>query len=329
MKISPYRHIFNLNANIKNSTGYQSTLRRDVFIKRVSFCSNSIDEKSRDDKSYSEFEKWSKETDFVGHIQEIVDKTGKILGRGFEGTTYEIPDNKKWVIKEYKKGSFIPRQNSDSIISEFEDISPNLNIGQVIARIEIPLGSRYSQIYYILKRQTGSSYGVSYEFSDSISNNLAKIHIKSLELLSKCPESTFEKCIKDIEYITRQGYEIDCCNPSNIMLDSDDKSINFVDINDKLKGNNTQFGNVLYALLDGNFGINFAQSGYSEELQKKSQELSDKIIQKFFKAMNRAGAKFTSGKYFDKLIESNLLDKILNADSVDEKYNSLRAKGLM
>ena len=330
MKVSYSNNIINSYlSNTNKSPKFNNTLNKDVFVKSCSFKGNKCDVNNIDEKSFSEFEKWCNNTNFLEQVEEIVERTGRILGSGFEGETYEIPNNDNWVIKKYKRGNFFQIPNEKHKIVEVKDISPELNIGQTIARVEIPHGNRFSYVYYILKKQTGKSCGIPFEFADQITPNFVNEHIKYLQAISNCPDSTFEKCIQDTAYITKQGYEIDCCNPYNLMFNTDKQRINFVDINDKLKGNNTQFGNVLFALLDGHFGINFAESDYSEELQNKSQELSDKIIQKFIKAMDKAGTKFTNGTYFDKLVQSSLLDNTLAANSIDEKYKALKAKGLM
>lgn len=306
---------------------FNKPLQNDVFVKTQSFGAKQKEE--TDDKSFEEFEKWAQETNFLDDIKEIVDKTGKILGSGFEGVTYEIPGNDRWVIKKYKRGDFVQIHNDKPVITELNDISPKLNIGQEIARVEIPVGERFSCLYYILKRQEGRSFGVPYAYSDSIDNSNIKMHLKSLSKLAKFPQSAFDKCIKDISYVSSQGYKLDCCNPYNFMLDDKTQSINFVDVNERIEQGQNQYGEVLYSLLDGQFGTMFSlEKGNNKNEEDLSSQYSDEITLKFIRAMRNNNAKFTNGTYFTKLLESNLLNNILNADTVKEKTDELRRMGL-
>lgn len=45
-----------------------------------------------DDKSYESFTNWSNQTNFLSKVHEIEERTGQILGYGFEGTTFEIQE---------------------------------------------------------------------------------------------------------------------------------------------------------------------------------------------------------------------------------------------
>ena len=68
------------------SPAYSEFIFGHTFKRNVSFKSNNIN------NSLDDFIKWSNETDFLSHARKIVEKTGKILGSGFEGITYLIPD---------------------------------------------------------------------------------------------------------------------------------------------------------------------------------------------------------------------------------------------
>lgn len=299
---------------------------RDIFIKNMSFTgSRNI----YDDKSYESFTNWSNQTNFLSKVHEIEERTGQILGYGFEGTTFEIPGTDNWVLKKYNRGNFVAIGNNEAKIIEIKDFSPKLNVGQTIARIEIPAGTKYSYIYYILKRQTGKSLGVPLSEAEDISDINIKSHLEALRTLAAAPQETFDKCIKDIEYVTQQGYEFDCGNPYNFMFDSKKQAINFVDISDKLKDNNTQYGDVLYALLDGKFAINFNTSDCDIETKEIAKTLSYTIINKYVTAMKKANAKFSEGRFFTELLETNMFDSLLKSSSKEKKINRLREMGLM
>ena len=325
-----------LSENLKQNTLLQasesikscklSILSKDVFERNISFGKENSDNSK--DMSFESFKDWSDRTAFVTRVKDIADISGKILGSGFEGSTFEIPDSDKWVIKKYNRADIIPVSLSEPEIVKVEDISPELNIGQCIARINIPCGKNYSSVYYILKRQTGKSYGVPFSSSDEINEVNVNIHLKSLKSLSEMPQESFDKCISDIAYITERNYEIDCCNPYNFLIDEDRKSINFVDIIDRYNKESTQFGEVLFALLDGMFAINLEKNPSFTDEKIESALYSDKIISKYLKAMKKANVTFNEGKYFNKILSSKLLDRVLNAKSTDEKLQRLKGLGL-
>lgn len=323
---SSVEHSYKSNLLSKHTDGIKTIpaqLCRDSFNRNVSFKSDNID------NTLVDFVKWSNETDFLSKAREIVEKTGEILGSGFEGITYSIPDCDKWIIKEFKRSNLIPSDGNPKGIIPLEDICPALNVGQVIAKVEVPNGEKFVSQYFILKRQSGVSHGISYGDSNNLDEFNIKKHLKSLEILSKFPQESFDKCIQDISYITKQGYQIDCCNPYNFMIDNEKKSINFVDINDRISSGHTQYGNVLYSLLDGEFGILFSSSDLSEEIKETSKKYSDDIALKFFRAMKKTGVKLENSDYFNKLLKSNILNNILNADTEDAKIKRLQKSGLM
>lgn len=300
------------------------SLSSDVFVKSTSFAGNK-----NDDYSYEAFAKWVDATNFLDDVDDIVSYKGKILGSGFEGVTYEIPNNDKWVIKRFKRGDFIPNSLENSKLVHLNDISPKLNIGQSIARIETPAGGRYSNLYYVLKRQEGVSIGVPYSDSDKIYDLFTNLHIKSLKMLADAPQSTFDKCIEDINYVNSLGYEFDCSNPHNFMYDKKSKQVNFVDINDLKRSENNQFGEVLYSLLDGNFGINFSKSDSDIKIKNEVDNLSSEIIKKFFVAMKKQNFKFENGRFFDILLNSSIMDNVLGTSVLNDKINILENSDLM
>lgn len=327
MKINSISGIYSTSKNTnQNNNSYKYLTPQDTFIRSCSFSGKNNDV---DKKSYSEFEKWASETGFLDNVREIDEKTGEILGYGFEGITFGIPSTDNWVLKKYNRGNFIAIPNEAPKLVRVEDFSPELNVGQTIARVEIPGGSRYSYIYYVLKRQTGESIGVPLSYSDDMSDINVKTHINTLKTLANAPQETFNKCIKDIAYVTQQGYEFDCGNPYNFMFDKEKNHINFVDINDKIRDENTQFGEVLYSLLDGNFAINFSKSDCDQTIKDEANKLSNEIIRKFFAAMIQSNSKFSLGTYFNNLLESSLLDKTLGCSDKEDKINKLRLMNLI
>ncbi len=280
---------------------------------KINFCSNDSFVKSenkdlKSEKTYKEFKNWAEKNNFLSEIKNITNSPKNIIGSGFEGITYQIPNQDKWVIKVFKRSDFLKIPNEKPKIIEIEDKSPYLNIGQTIAKIEVPAGKEYSYVYYILKKQNGKPYSVDFEDSIFYTENSMKLYLESLKKLSEYPQSSFNKLIKDIKTITELGYEIDCSNPNNILVDDELKSINFVDINDRLKLKNNQYGEVLYSLLGGNFAVTLA----FEENQDNEMlnELRNKILDKYYIAMRNNNVKFEKGMFFDKLTEYKIIKEI-------------------
>lgn len=282
-----------------------------------------------DDLSFEAFRNWADKTDFYSKAKEIVEVSGRILGSGFEGTTYEIPDCENWVIKSYKRSDFIRKPLEHPTLTKIDDISPDLNIGQNIGIIEIPAGKSFSYRYYILKRQTGDTYGVKKVVCKNYSQENIASHLNTLKKVSELPAATFEKCVKDAAYITSQGYEIDYENPANLMLDNSKQEIHFVDINDKLNGEGNQYSKVLFSLMDGFFGLNFNEEVEDIETVKKSNNLSKEVSEKYFNAMKKSNVKFCNDKALQQLIESKSFYIETSDETPEEKITLLKAKGLL
>lgn len=319
---------FSLNTlskpNVNKYVNFNTPLKSDVFTRSVSFKHSD-----NDDMSFEEFAKWAEENDFLSKVSDLVEVSGKVLGSGFEGTTFEIPNTDKWVIKEYKRGNFLPISLTEPQIIKIKDFAPELNVGQTISKVEIPHGKNYSSIYYILKKQKGEAHGVSFDESDKINEFNIKIHLNSLKALNDLPQDSFDKCIENICRIDTLGYEFDCSNPNNFLIDKENKRINFVDINDLNTKNKNPYGDVLFALLGGYFGINFLSSDTDPELKNTAREYSYDIINKYFNSMAKYGKKFDDNSYFKSLLDSDILNGVLNCESRDSRLNGLRKINLL
>ena len=113
------------------------------------------------------------------------------------------------------------------------------------------------------------------------------------------------------------------------MYDKETQEIHFVDINDIKRNDYTQFGEVLYALLDGEFAINYSNSDCDVSTKNEANKLSNEIIRKFFAAMIQSNSKFSLGTYFNNLLESSLLDETLGCTDKEDKINKLRLMNLI
>ena len=297
--------------------------KSDTFVKRISFGSQI------NDNSFEAFSKWAQETHFTDNALNIIDETGSILGDGFEGTTYSIPGNEQWVIKQFKRGNYLQQSLKGPEIKKIKDISPDLNIGQAIASVKIPMNDRFAHHLYVLKKQTGISYGVALSNSDFYTDATSKKHLESLKKMSELPISSYEKLLDDITYINKRGYKIDANNPYNFMVDWENQSVKFVDIADRLDDKKTrQYGDVLFALLDGDFGYNFKFSKRPEQEKIQASISSKRICSKFLSTMIRKHLKFSSTPNLSKVMSTEPFECTIGENRPDKKLEKLAELGL-
>ena len=324
MRISPVsiNKINFIRNNQYNLKGLQSKSNIDSFTRTTTFGFSS-------DKSFDAFNKWARETNFVENVQDIIDRTGTILGAGFEGTTYSIPGNEQWVIKQFNRSKVIPETLKKPEISRIKDISPDLNIGQFVATVKVPMNDRLAHHLYILKKQTGQSYGVPHTSRNEVNDSTVKLHLDSLNKLARMPMDTYRKLVDDISYVTQRGYKFDAGNPYNFMIDSAEKRVNFVDIADKLDDKSTtQYGDVLYALLDADFAENFKNSTRSDIEKRDAKIYSFLICSKFTAAMQEKKVKFSPSQNFTKVFTSDAFDYLLASTHEINKIKRLKELGL-
>ncbi len=269
-----------------SKTSFCSSINSDIFEKRTNF---------KPDYSYEAFKKWADETGFASKAEDVVEKSGKLLGRGFEGSVFEIPDCDNWVIKLYNRAKYIRNPIKEPEFIKTDDILPDLNIGQPVGILNIPAGENYSRKCWILKKQKGKQLGVSINIdrhSENILNNsYVARHINSLQKLSDAPQSTFDKFVNDVNYINSNGLFIDCGNENNFLFDDENQSINFVDIIDRYNGEK-QFSEALYAISGGKFGLYY--NWFCPECPQKDEacKMSKIIIKKYCNAMKNNNFQF-------------------------------------
>lgn len=281
MKINAINSIITLKSNLAaNRRISLPAMQNDIFTKTTSFKGN------KNDDSFQAFVKWAEETDFLSNADNIIERTGRILGGGFEGITIEIPNNDKWVIKVMKRSNFIQQKCEKAAICEVPDKLPDLNIGQMIAYVTMPISNTSSRRFYILRKQKGDSYGINNTPPQELNKNNIAAHISSLKKMAEYPFDAYRQMIRDIISVNDAGYVFDFYNPNNIMLDDENKRINFVDVdpacNEKVS---YQFSDILYALLDGDFGVSFLNSNQDKDLIEQANKYSDIIKEKFDKAI--------------------------------------------
>ena len=327
MKINSISNVqlFNYSSRAQKSPKL-NYLASDVFVRTNPSFSG---EKEISELSFEKFSQWAQQSGYLSSVQDNAENAkGQLLGYGFEGAVFEIPNCKNWVLKEYHRSRILPIKRDKAGIRQIEDIIPYMNIGQTIASLEIPSGPNYSCVYYIRKRHEGVEIGVKPGSSDSISNQDVKQYIDSLKLISEAPQAAYDRLIKEINDIYEAGYELDCSNSNNFLYDINEQQINIIDVNDRRKSENNQFGDVLSALLNTDFYSNLLVTPEYNSLQARIKEYSSKIISKFLNAMKKANLKFNDGYYFNKLLATDLFDTYLKSGSGEERINALKSENL-
>ncbi len=325
MNISPIScSKLNFNSYINKQNYNTKALDKDVFIKTTSFGSSA----RKNDLSFEAFEEWAEETNFIDNALQMINETAPILGSGFEGTTYGIPGCDRWVMKEYKRSNLLCENLKKPRITKITDVSPDLNIGQFIASVKIPVSSNLTQNFYVLKRQQGKSYGVQYSERDFMCDSNATKHKESLKTLANFPQESYNKLLNDIEYINKQGYQLDCVNPYNFMIDTENQTINFVDANDRREEKGMQYGDVLFALLDGDFAKTYEMSDRPENEKEEVREYSSQICSKFLIAMSKKQAQFSPSEKFLKVYNSSTFEGVIGESDPVKKEDLMITLGL-
>ena len=289
-------------SNLSNTYSYKTKINsfNTYYSSCLSFCSA----KENKEDSFEKFKNWAIETNFLSKVKQIITNPANIMGSGFEGKVYQIPNSEDWVIKEYFRSNIIPKVNGESQIERVKDISPDLNIGQTIAKVNLPINDSYTETIFIHKKQTGKPIGVNSILMKSINDGTVKTHLQSLKAIADLPAETFNKLIDDIGTVSRLGYKIDGTTPNNILLDSEKQRFNFVDIADIDSDKNNQYSEVLYSLLGASFCERFFESDRPIDEKMQAGQFSDVIMKKFMTAMKEKNAQFSPTYNFYSLVNS-------------------------
>ena len=205
-----------------NTLFLRSSLTKDIFQKSspLSFTGKESSNNSAPFDSTEDFLIYANKNDFLNKIPQITTYKNYI-GKGFEGTVYEIPQEPRWVLKENNRMSN-NINGIDKEIMPIEDKMPLINVGQPVARIELGYGQALS-VYQILKMQHGNEYGIApYPISSESFLKLPgtqKLYKHFLTQMASLPLSSYEQLIEDLKYINDCGFKPDYFNPNNFLLD--------------------------------------------------------------------------------------------------------------
>ena len=350
LTISPIKIVQNNNLQ-KQCNNIANKLYSDVFVKSSNAISFKGQEKTIPE---NDFIKWAEETNFVEtQLTDILRNPDNVIGSGFTHTAYVIPQNDDYVLRiETESLPYFDFANiHNSTIQDREDKCLDINIGQVVANISFKndWGQPYA-VLDILKKQTGEAIGV--QPAETLSKGgwgterngiepyyditRKEQYARTINKVAELPVETYEKLLCTFQRACDLGYIFDHKNSHNILVDSENKSLNLIDMNKGFrKPNKADFMKLLYSLTNINYYGTF-QSDYktqmSDEQKAKATEDTITIISKFLEAMQKQNKKFTpndSSIEANRVILSEPCRKYIQSPSKFDFWNKMQEKGLV
>ena len=332
-----FNGIFNIQNNNKISFRAKS-LPNDTF------------EKSSSPLKDNEFIKWAKENNFLscGIKASLVDEN--LLGKGFSHSVYKIPNNDDYVLR-VSRNYFDPKEVdfSQYKIKDTEDKSLKSNFGQEVAKIEAD-DFRMPSIS-VLRKQTGTSNGnpppsaIHYENGELREGELRyeaierkEHYANSLQFLADAPIEAYDSLMDKFSELDEAGYKFDYYNPNNFLLDKEKGTIEIIDLDKMSKPYENDLGNALWALTNIEYLNTYLTDSYNENDPKISDEDKNRaikntlnVIDKYTKAMQKKGKKFSQNGYefTVHLLGSFPMSIFLQTNSQSEKIEKLRNMGLI
>ena len=350
LTIKPYGVANNITYR-KQSDLFSKKLQSDVFVKNT----NSISFKGKETTvAENDFIKWAKETNFIeAQLIDILRNPDNVIGSGFTHTAYAIPQNDKYVLRiETESLPYLDFTNiRNSTIEDREDRSLDINIGQVVANVS--LKNAWNQSYAvldILKKQTGETIGVQpaetlskdgwgterIDVESYYSISRKEQYARTIHKVAELPIEAYEKLICTFQRACDFGYIFDHKNSHNILVDSENKSLNLIDMNKGFrKSNKADFMKLLYSLTNINYYSTF-QTDYKTQIsdEKKATATDDTItiISKFLEAMQKQNKKFIpndSSTEANRIMLSEPCRKYIQSPSKFDFWNKMQEKGLV
>ena len=295
----------------KSFASQKHKLKYDTFVKNI----NNVSFKGKEVQAEkSDFVKWAEKTDFINtQLIDIIRNPENVIGSGFVHTAYSIPQNEEYVLRvESDALPYIDFKNINKAkIEDVEDKDLDINIGQAVANIVLKndWDDPYTVIN-VLKKQTGESVGV--QPAETLSKDGWGIeeygilpyyditrkekYARTIHQVAELPVESYEKLLSTFQKACDAGYIFDHKNSNNILVDSNTKSFNLIDLNKGFKKpTNADFMKILYALTNityyGTFQNNYVvQMSDEQKLQATTDTIT--IISKFFEAMQKQNKKF-------------------------------------
>ena len=310
LNISPINFTRITNNFAKANQPIKQGLAQDFFVKNtnnVSFKGNEVQVEK------SDFVKWAEKTDFINtQLIDIIRNPENVIGSGFVHTAYLIPQNEEYVLRvESDALPYIDCKNINKAkVEDAEDKDLDINIGQTVANIV--LKNDWDEPYTVinvLKKQTGESVGV--QPAETLSKDgwgveeygvlpyyditRKEKYARTIHQVAELPIESYEKLIKDFQTASEKGFHFDHLNSNNLLVDAENQSVNFIDMEKGSEPVKPSYSNLLYSLTNIQYYETYTSRYYNDRTdEQKEAALKDtvQIINKFLQAMENTGAKF-------------------------------------
>ena len=349
MKLNPSQ-IFRINNTINCAKNNNlKSIPMDTFVRT----SSSVSFKGEDvTKPETDFRTWAEKTNFLSsQFKDVITDENNIIGSGFDHTVYAIPNCEDYVLRKNNFGCGMPLDYSGAALSPFEYPKSDINVGQVVATIEIPctLSKYLKDSVDVLRKQTGHSIGnppfaaISNEYTGELrtgelpyeSRERKEKFLKDIHSVSQLPQKAFDDLISDLTKAAEAGYALDHYNSNNLLLDDKNSRINLIDMRSGLSSKKADYANLLYSLTNIYYLPNFTSMYDGNQMQdwqiKQAVEDIVTIVDKYTTAMQNQGVKFdreNSSIEFRDFMNSMPCSIFCQTGDYSEKWNKFEQMGI-
>ena len=248
---------------------------------------------------------------------------------------FKLDGTDNWVLKQYTNSQIVPASHKKASVVQVRDNAPEMNLGQSIAKVEIPVNPQYSSLYFVQKNQKGHIIGVEEDRVNNPVKSNRSAHIRSLYEVANMPQEAFNQLIVDIREVAKKGYDINAKDQKSIKVDPYQKKFLLSNVSDfggfngfnapkDLKHSGEQYGDVLYTLVGGKYAIKYSKEKEFKSENDPARMLTNKIFHKYILAMSNNGCQFQKSENFDSLMKSNLFDNVLESRDFAVKVGNIK-----
>ena len=162
--------------------------------------------------------------DFEKIARTIYENPDNIIGEGHSKLVYKIDGIKDFVLAVIKSEL---NPASTGTFEAVENLLPKYNFGQPIATNNNGL--------VILGKVNGREHSIHnwHRFGiigEAITHSQAEDFLSKIEEIETFPMDAFEHLGSEIKYLNEKSIRMDSINPNNILFDSEEKQLNFIDV---------------------------------------------------------------------------------------------------
>ncbi|MBI2989995.1 MAG: hypothetical protein HYY51_02270 [Candidatus Magasanikbacteria bacterium] len=199
-----------------------------------------------------------------------------LIGHGGNADVYQIPGVETYVVRVKQWGN--GGHEIQSEIEEVEDVFPEFNVGQAVAKMP-------EDGIFFLKRQTGIPAGVPYgEIRRKGGEKADSMYAEHSKRAAEMPQSAYDEFAKLLIVINERDHQFDPSKANNVLVDVESGSFNLVDINKREEGSTyrNSITDMIVTLIDNSYAWKYRGEIPLETYRKK-------IIEKCLEAGKKTG----------------------------------------